>query len=112
MWVRSGRHMPDLWLASYGRNHLHISQLMEVPGAPQVLSSPQMKSSLGHSFQEEAPDLSENLSLKTGQRRGVEDYFEVYCSVHGQNPGQVLHCSTGYSAFAPCKEYTVVLIRL
>lgn len=107
--MSSDRHMPDLCLASYGRNLLHTSQPMEVPDAPRVLSGPQMKSSLGHSFQVEAPDLSENLSLNTGQWRGVEDDLEVCHTVLGQNLSQGLHCSNGYFGSAPCKENTVVL---
>ncbi len=104
--------MPDLWLASYGRNLLHTSQLMEVPGTPQVLSSPQMKSSPGHSFQVEAPDLSDSLSLNTGQWRGVEDDLEVCRSVRDQTPALALHCRNGYFGSAPCKENTVIIICL
>lgn len=85
---------------------------MEVPGAHQVLSSPQMKSNLCRSFQVEAPDLSENLILNTGQWRGVEDDLEVCRSVRGQNPAQALHYSDGYFGSAPCEENTVVLICL
>lgn len=110
MWVRSDRHMPDLWLAFYGTNLPHIFQLMEVHVAPHVLSSPQMKSSLGHSLQEEAPDLSESLSLNIGQWRGVEDDLEVCHSVRGQNPAQALHCSNGYFGSGPCKEDTVIFM--
>lgn len=95
VWVSSGRHTPDLWLASYWWNLLHTFQLMEVPGTPQVLSSPQMKSILGYSFQVEAPDLSESLNLNTGQWRVVEDDLEVCRSVPCQNPAQALHCSNG-----------------
>lgn len=110
--MSSDRHMPDLWLASYGQNLLHTSLLMEVPGAPQVLLSPQKKSSLDHSLQVEAQDLSDGLSLNTGQWRGVEDDLEVCRSVRGQNPAQALHCSNGYFGSAPCKENTVILIGL
>lgn len=110
--MRCDRHTPALWLASYGRNLLHTSQLMEVPDAPQVPSSPQMKSNLGHSFQVEAPDLSDSLSLNTGQWRGLEDNLEVCRSVRGQNLAQALQCSNGYFGSAPCEENSVVLIYL
>lgn len=112
MWVSSDRHTADLWLAFFGSNLLHTSQLMEVGGAPQVLSSPQMKSSLDHSFQVEAQDLSDSLSLNTGQWRGVEDDLEVCRTVRGQNLALALHCSNGYFGSAPCKESTVILICL
>lgn len=107
MWVNSDRHTSDLWLASYERNLLHTFQLTEVPGAPQVHLNPQMKSSLCHKLQEEAPDLSGSLSLNTGQWRDVEDGLEVCRSVRGQNPDQALHCSNGYFGSVPCKENIV-----
>lgn len=107
--MSSDRHMLDQCWASYGRNLLHTSQLTDVPGAPQDLSSPQMRNSWGRSLQVEAPDLSENLTLNTGQWRGVEDDLEVCRSVRGQNPTQALHCSNGYFGSAPCKENTVAL---
>lgn len=108
-WVSSDMHTPDLWLASYGRNLLHTSQLMEVPGAHQVLLSRQMKSSLCHSVQVEAPDLSDSLSLNAGQWRGVQIDLEVCRSVRDQNPAQALQCSDGYFGSAPCKENSLYL---
>lgn len=61
------RHKFDLCLASCGRNLLHISQLMEVHDALQVLPGPLMKNSPFHNFQVEPLDLSENWTLNTGQ---------------------------------------------
>lgn len=95
--------MPDLCLASYDQNLLHTAQLTGVPEAPQVLSSPLMKSSLRHSFQMGAPDLSDSLTLNAGQWRDVKDDLEVCHSVHAQSPAQALHCSSGYFGSAPCK---------
>ncbi len=85
---------------------------MEVHCASQVLEGPQMKSSLRHSYLVEAPDLSDSLSLNTGQWQGMEVDLEVCHSVHGQSPAQALHCGNGYCGSAPCKENTVVIWSL
>lgn len=79
---------------------------MEVPGVPQILSSPQRTRS--HSFLVVALYLSDSLNLNTGQWGVVKDDLEVCHGVLGQIPARALHCSNGYFGSAPCKENILV----
>lgn len=110
MLVSSDKHTPVLWLASYGRILPHTSQLREGRCGPRVLSGPQMKSSLCHTAQVEAPGLSDNLSLNTGQWRGAEDGLEVCRSVRGQNLARALHCKNGCFESVLCNESAVHIV--
>lgn len=110
--MSSDRHKFDLCLASCGRSLLHISQLMEVHDAHQVLPDPLMKSSPFHNFQVEPLDLSENWTLNTGQWQDLGEDPDVCHTVHGQNLRQALHCSKDYFGSGPCNENTVFICCL
>lgn len=100
--MNSGRHKPDLWLAFYWRNLLHIVQPLEVLDDPLMRVSPPMKSSLGRRQQVEAPDLSESLILNTGQWQGVVDDLEVCHNVRGLTQAQALQSRSGFLGSVPC----------